>query len=380
MSFADDDPRSVYVHVPFCVHRCGYCDFTLVAGKDHLADSYLKALAIELNTVRDRPRLETLFLGGGTPTQLSDDNLASLLRLLHETFEFAADIEFSTEANPIGFSPSKLALLKDAGCNRISLGVQSFDADMLSTLERDHRLDDITRCIEMVKSQIENFSLDLIFAVPGQSLDLWNHTLKTAVDFEPQHLSTYGLTFEKGTSFWSRREKGTIDQADEETERAMFASAMSYLASAGYEQYEISSFARPGFRCRHNQVYWSGDPYWGFGPGAASFINGHRLLNHRSVTTWLKKTLAGDNAIAEDEELSNEDRARELLVLALRRTTGVNATDFKQRSGFIVEELVGNSIKKLIKDELVEKTNAGYRLTLKGRFVADSVAAELLVE
>ena len=380
MSFADDDPRSVYVHVPFCVHRCGYCDFTLVAGKDHLADSYLKALAIELNTVRDRPRLETLFLGGGTPTQLSDDNLASLLRLLHETFEFATDIEFSTEANPIGFSPSKLALLKDAGCNRISLGVQSFDADMLSTLERDHRLDDITRCIEMVKSQIENFSLDLIFAVPGQSLDLWNHTLKTAVDFEPRHLSTYGLTFEKGTSFWSRREKGTIDQADEETERAMFASAMSYLASAGYEQYEISSFARPGFRCRHNQVYWSGDPYWGFGPGAASFINGHRLLNHRSVTTWLKKTLAGDNAIAEDEELSNEDRARELLVLALRRTTGVNATDFKQRSGFIVEELVGNSIKKLIKDELVEKTNAGYRLTLKGRFVADSVAAELLVE
>ena len=373
-----EPPASVYIHVPFCVHRCGYCDFTLVAGKDHLADSYLEALAIELQSIPARPLIKTLFLGGGTPTQLSETHLQKLLRLIEATFEFDPEIEFSTEANPIGFTNKKLTFLQAAGCNRISLGVQSFDPDVLTTLERDHRLDDIRRCVEMVKSKINNLSLDLIFAVPGQSPELWDQTLRTAIEFEPQHLSTYGLTFEKGTAFWTRREHGTITQLDDETERAMYASAMSTLAAAQYEQYEISNFAKPGFRCVHNQVYWSGAAYWGFGPGAASFVNGHRLLNHRSVTSWLKKALAGDSVVAEDEVLSPDDRARELLVLSLRRNDGVNNVEFETRSGLSIESLAGASISKLIRNGLIEPTSDGYRLTTNGRFLADTVAGELL--
>jgi oxygen-independent coproporphyrinogen III oxidase len=378
-SLFSDLPSSVYVHVPFCVHRCGYCDFTLVAGKDHLADSYLDALELELRAISSRPTIKTLFVGGGTPTQVTEERLSQLLRLLENSFEFDSNIEFSVEANPIGFTPEKLKVLKDAGCNRISLGVQSFDADVLATLERDHRLEDINCCVEMVRSEIDNISLDLIFAVPGQSSELWNQTLQTAIDLAPQHLSTYGLTFEKGTSFWTRREHGALEQLGDEDERAMYASAMSKLESADFQQYEISSFARPGYKCEHNQVYWGGAAYWGFGPGAASFLRGHRILNHRSVTTWLKKTLAGKSAVSEDELLSVEDRARELLVLSLRRIAGVDKSEFEQRTGMTIESLAAESIEQLANDGLIEPTETGYRLTMNGRFLADTVAGELLV-
>jgi oxygen-independent coproporphyrinogen-3 oxidase len=349
-----------------------------VAGKDHLADSYLKALAIEFETIPDKPLIKTLFLGGGTPTQLSASHLDQLITLTENTFEFDAEIEFSTEANPIGFTPEKLGLLKNAGCNRISLGVQSFDPAVLKTLERDHQLVDIKRCIDMVQSRIENLSLDLIFAVPGQTLALWNETLQVAIEFQPKHLSTYGLTFEKGTSFWSRRERGTLHQVGDDLERSMYALAMSMLEAVHFEQYEISSFAKPGYRCIHNQVYWNGAPYWGFGPGAASFINKHRLLNHRSVTTWIKKTLAGESAVMEDEVLTPEDRARELLVLSMRRIAGVDSAEFEDRSGFDIKSLAENQISKLSQRGLVESTATGYRLTIEGRFLADTVAGELL--
>ena len=341
---------------------------------------YLRAIEIELSRVEGRPRLETLFFGGGTPTHLPPDSLRALIELIRARFDFAPDLEFSVEGNPADLSDETLSVLFEARVNRLSLGAQSFDDAMLTTLERDHQADHIADCIERTRAGIPNISLDLIFAVPGQSLELWRQTLDQAIALQPTHLSTYGLTFEKGTAFWTRREHGELPQADEELEREMYAMAMDRLEAAGLAQYEISSFARAGFRCRHNQVYWNGGEFFGFGPGAASYLNGQRILNHRSVTTWLKRTLVGELAVGEVESLSPEDRARELLVLGLRQTDGIDPAEFAKRSGIEMRSLAGEAFHRLIKQKLIEETAGRIRLTREGRFLADSVAGELLVE
>jgi oxygen-independent coproporphyrinogen III oxidase len=382
-------PRSLYIHVPFCAHRCGYCDFTLVAGKDHLAEKYLDALTLEIDrklrrvdkpnsAAHPKPELDTVFFGGGTPTQLSAQQLERLCGIVHDRFELTPKTEFSVEANPARMTDDRIAVLADAGVNRISLGVQSFDDATLTMLERDHRRADVFDCVDRIRKGIDNISLDLIFAVPGQSLALWETTLQSAIDLSPTHLSTYGLTFEKGTAFWTRREKGELPQAAEDLERQMYEVAMSELAAHNYDQYEISSFARPGFRCRHNQIYWSGKTYFGFGPGAASLMNDERRQNHRSVTTWINKVLAGESAIGEVEELDPESFARELLVLSLRTNDGVTRQTFHKQTGLDIANLAGESINRLMDQGLIQEVDSTIRLTYEGRFLADTVAGELL--
>ena len=384
-----NQPRSLYIHVPFCAHRCGYCDFTLVAGKDHLADKYLDALTVEIDrelrsldkaesTTQSKPELDTVFFGGGTPTQLSAEQLERLCSIVHDRFQLTQSTEFSVEANPARMTDDKIAVLADAGVNRISLGVQSFNDATLAMLERDHRRADVIGCVDRIRKRIENISLDLIFAVPGQTLELWETTLQTAIELSPTHLSTYGLTFEKGTAFWTRREKGELPQACEDLERKMYDLAMERLAASDFHQYEISSFARPDFRSRHNQVYWTGQSYFGFGPGAASLINNERRQNHRSVTTWLKRILAGESAIGDVEKLDPESFARELLVLGLRTNDGVERAWFKETSNFDLDQLARESIRKLITQGLIEEANSTISLTQQGRFLADTVAGELL--
>ncbi len=372
------EPRAAYLHVPFCAHRCGYCDFTLVAGRDDLADDYLRALDIELRQL-ERPRdVETLFFGGGTPTHLAPDKLARLLKLAGEWFRLAPGYEFSVEANPFGVTDEKIKLLTDAGVNRISLGVQSFDAAVLKLLERDHRESDIVSAVDRVRRRIANVSFDLIFGVPGQSLDLWRETLRKAIALEPTHISTYGLTFEKGTAFWTRRTKGQLQQLPDELERQMYDVTMDDLASAGFAQYEISNFARENFRCRHNQTYWQALPYFGFGPGAARYLNGRRESNHRSTTTWLKRVLAGQSGIAMSEELTPEHRAREAIVLGLRQLDGVLRDRFREVTGFDLNVLSSPVIAKQVAAGNMEDFRDGIRFTRQGLFVADRVIVDFL--
>lgn len=372
-------PRAAYVHVPFCAHRCGYCDFTVIAGRDDLFGRYLAALQRELQRLGEPHEVDTLYIGGGTPTQLPADELARLLEMLLHWFPLAADGEFTVEANPSGLSARKIRILAQNGVNRLSLGVQSFDRAVLARLERDHRPEDIARVVERIRPHIDNIAFDLIFGVPGQSLEVWQHTLQCALRCEPRHISTYGLTYEKGTRFWSRRHKGELVPVGEELERDMYACAMDVLAAAGFEQYEISSFARPGFRCRHNEVYWRGEPFYGVGPGAARYVNGRRELNHRSVTTWMKRLLSGLSPTAEVEVLDEQERARELLVLRLRHADGIDRDDFRRRTGFAVEDLIGTEIERHRRSGLLEDDGRRIRLSRAGRFLADSVAADMLV-
>ena len=373
MAIAFPLPRAAYIHVPFCAHRCGYCNFTLVAGRDELVDAYVRAIALELAALGGPRELDTLFIGGGTPTHLPAAALGRLLTLLRETFVLAEGYEFSVEANPVDMTPSLASLLADHGVTRLSLGVQSFNADKLRSLERDHSGAVARRACEIALAAFPSVSLDLIFGVPGETREVWQADLAQAVAIRPQHVSTYGLTFERGTSFWSRLEHGAIARLDEELELAMYASAIDTLAAAGFEHYEVSNFARPGHRCRHNEAYWAGDGYYAAGPGAARYVNGRREMNHRSTTTWLKRVLAGQSPVAESETLAPDDRARERLVFGMRRLEGVQRDEFQFRTGCSVDALVAVPLARFVAAGLLQDDGQRVRLTREGLFVSDSI-------
>lgn len=366
-------PRSAYIHVPFCRHRCGYCNFTLVAGRDDLIGDYLNAIELELRSL-DTPReVDTLFFGGGTPTHLPADALQSLFTTVRHWFPLAPGGEFSVEANPADLSDGKIALLAAHGVNRLSLGGQSFNVAKLAILERDHDAEVIAQGIARARKRISSISLDLIFGTPGETLDVWRHDLETALALEPQHVSTYGLTFERGTPYWSRLLSGELARLDEEAERAMYALAIDTLAAAGFEHYEVSNFACPGERCRHNEAYWAGDGYYAVGPGAARYVDGRREMNHRSTTTYLKRVLAGESPVAESEALDPEDRAREMLVFGLRRLEGVDRERFVARTGFQVDDLIGQPLADLVSHGLLRDDGQRVQLTREGLYVSDAI-------
>ncbi|MCA8998731.1 MAG: radical SAM family heme chaperone HemW [Planctomycetaceae bacterium] len=373
-------PRSAYVHVPFCVHRCGYCDFTVIANRDDLIGRYLHALELELRQTLQQPtELDTLFIGGGTPSYLPPEELERLFELLSTWFPVTPGAEVSVECNPDGFTRDHMQVLHAAGVNRISLGVQSFTPEHLLTLERQHSPGAVALVVEQLREVgFANISVDLIYAVPGQSLAEWRETLERAVDLRPEHVSTYGLTFEKGTSFWTRRLRGGITPADEELERDMYALAMEYLPPQGFEQYELSNFARSGFACRHNQVYWNQRPYFGIGPGAAALIDGVRIANHRSVTTWIQRLEQGDSPVQDREELDPELAAREAVMLGLRQVSGISPVRFRIRHGVEVRDLASEAYDHFVEAGWLEVVHGRLRLTVAGRFVADTVVAEFL--
>lgn len=371
-------PRAAYVHVPFCVHRCGYCDFTVVAGRDDLIDVYLDALETELSRLESPRPVDTLFLGGGTPTYLPVASLGRLLDLVSAWFPLSEGGEFSVEANPLGLDDDKLALLADRGVNRVSLGVQSFDAAALRLLERDHSSELARDRVLAARERFPECSLDLIFGVPGQSRDDWQATLETAVSLGPTHISAYGLTFERGTAFWGRRLRGELHQVGDDLERAQYELAMELLPARGYPQYELSNYARPGHESRHNAVYWAGGAYFGAGPGAARYVGGVRETNHRSTTTWIREVRSGRKPLSSSETLSPEERARETLMLGLRRTAGVSRSAFQCQTGYELDALAGRTIAHGVSHGLVEDDGSRITLTRAGRCVADSVIAEML--
>ncbi len=393
-------PRAAYIHVPFCRHRCGYCNFTLVAGRDDLIGDYLRAVELELSALQTPREVETLYFGGGTPSHLSCQQFRTLATTVLKWFPSAADkpsppgrgqgeetlrhthspasFEWTVESNPVDVTPEWIELLAGLGVNRISLGGQSFNSKKLKLLERDHSGADIERAARLIQQAGMQVVFDLIFAAPGETLAEWQADLEAALALEPDHFSVYGLTIERGTAFWSRRQQGTLSEVDEESQRAMYAYAIDRLVAAGYEHYEVSNFARPGCRSRHNQVYWSGEGYYAAGPGAARYVNGVRETNHRSTTTYLKHVLAGESPVAEREQLTPEARARELLVFSLRRIAGISRTDFRERTGYETDRLVGPQLKKFVGLQLLDDNGETIRLTREGLFVSDAMWPELL--
>ena len=371
-------PRAVYIHVPFCFHRCGYCDFTLVAQKDDLIPSYLTALQHELATIKQVYEVDTIFIGGGTPTHLNVQQLEQLITLIRDKFVLAEEGEFSLEGNPDGLSDETLTAVAELGVNRLSLGVQSFNAEILHTLERHHSPEVAIDVIHRAAKIIDNVSLDLIFGVPGQTMDMWNESIDVAETLRLRHVSTYGLTFEKGTDFFRRQKLGQLLPAADELEREMYAVAMQRFSESGFQHYEISNFAQPGFECRHNMVYWAAQEYFAFGPGAARYINGQRSTNARSVTRWVNSWLKHQPALQDSETLDEASKISEAVFLGLRRIGGINLSEFETTHGVDLRQSHAAAFEANVANGLLEVVDNKLRLTAEGRFVADSVVVDFL--
>jgi oxygen-independent coproporphyrinogen-3 oxidase len=364
--------------VPFCRHRCGYCNFTLVAGRDDLIGDYLRAVERELRRLETPREVDTLYFGGGTPTQLDPVQFRQLSDTVLSWHPLAEGYEWTVEANPADVNEPMIETLATLGVTRLSLGGQSLQADKLRLLERDHKVADIERAVTLARDARLQVALDLMFAVPGENIAQWSADLEAALSLAPDHVSTYGLTFERGTAFWRRRLRGELAEVDERLQRDMYMLAIDRLTAAGFEHYEVSNFAQPGCRSRHNETYWSGDGYFAAGPGAARYVDSVRETNHRSTTTYLKRVLAGHSPVAEREQLSPEARARELLVFGLRRMEGTTRRDFSERTAYEIDELVAAPLRKFVDLGLLADDGERIRLTREGLFVSDAMWPEML--
>lgn len=382
--FAWPQPTSLYIHVPFCRHRCGYCNFSVIAGRDSLIDRFLSAIDWELsqiaNQVQNAPPLKTIYLGGGTPTHLSLSQLQLLFSSIRRHCLIDAEAEFSVEANPEDIDEAKVRLLVDLGINRISLGVQSFQPEKLKVLERTHDHEIAKHAIETCSSVIPNVSLDLIFGAPGESLESWLHDLETAFDLPITHLSTYALTFEKGTTFWNGQQRGLVEPVTEEVDLAMYQAVRQMAASHGWKQYEVSNFAKPGSLCRHNLAYWHGRGWYAAGPGSARFLNGKREVNHRSTTTYLKRIAAGRSPTVDSESISLVQYACERAAFGVRMLDGVNLHEIELETGVDLAQLRDVNLAFCLQQGWIEIHSRVVRLTEAGLLMADIVASAFLVE
>ncbi len=349
-----------------------------MAGRDDLIEPLLEALTTELSWLNTPRKVDTLYFGGGTPTHLGPADLDRLCRLALRWHPLAAGYEWTVEANPEDVDAARLEVLAQHGVNRISLGAQSFRAEKLLFLERSHHAEQIQRAVELVRDAGMRVAIDLIFAVPGETLPQWQADLEAALAISPEHISTYGLTFEIGTPFWGRLERREMDAVDEELERDMYLAAIDRLTRAGFEHYEVSNFSQAGHRSRHNETYWSGSGFFAAGPGASRYVDGVRETNHRSTTTYLRRVLAGESPVAERECLDPERRAREFLVFALRRLEGISRDSFFENTGKQLDRLVGNELALFVAVGLLSDDGHTVRLTREGLLISDSLWPELL--
>ncbi|MGP6192519.1 MAG: radical SAM family heme chaperone HemW [Vulcanimicrobiaceae bacterium] len=369
------DAGGVYVHLPFCPYICPYCDFAKWPRRKSSAQRYLAALACE---IEDAPpfRGQTLFLGGGTPNTYEPVEIARLTELLRGRFALPPGAEATIEMNPDPPLCEGFASYREAGINRVSFGVQSFAAPELATLGRRHSAGDVAEAMRRARAAgIANVSLDLIFGVPGQSVASWRATLQAALALEPEHLSTYGLTIEEGTRFaaWYAREPSAFVSNDLEAE--LYGLAIDALTAAGYEHYEISNFARPGFRSDHNANYWANGDYLGLGVGAASYRGGVRSVQVRDLQQYCEAALGRLPIPGESERLEGPKRTGEAVMLSLRTAEGVDTGAFRERYGIDFQSYYAPVLAEMTSAGMLETAGVRVRLTRRGRFVANDVCA-----
>jgi oxygen-independent coproporphyrinogen-3 oxidase len=391
---------ALYVHVPFCASRCNYCDFTSEVHSRSRVRLYLDALAREAERaphVGSPPT--TAYVGGGTPTSPGDKEITELFGILKNSFDLSRVKEWTVEANPGTVDEKRLALLRELGADRLSLGTQSFREDFLRLLGRRHSVEESERAVRAARATgFGNVSLDLIFAMPKQTLEDVKSDVARAIDLGPDHVSLYGLTYEPGTKLHRMRAAGDVAPPDEELEREMYLEIIDDLFAAGYEQYEISNFAKPGFESRHNLVYWQGGlvameekggerssrvvEYVGLGPSAASLIGGERRRNLRDLGLYASCLARGEDPVEERERLEPERSARETLMLALRTRRGVDPIAFERHTGFALDALMGEAGDRLFDGGWLERTGAKgderIRLSRRALPVADAVLAEII--
>jgi len=381
------EPAGLYIHVPFCLRKCPYCDFFSTTDLS-LRHNFVRALLQEMKMTRNHGlHFDTLYIGGGTPSILSVRAVDQILETAHMAFGILDGAEITLEANPGTVDLRRLKRYRLSGINRINIGVQSFQEENLRFLGRIHSQQDARRAIrESGKSGIENIGLDVIYGIPGQSKKSWIDDLKQAVAFEPNHLSCYMLTFEPGTPLEKDRQMGRVSPADESHTAELFETTVAFLENAGYAQYEISNFARSFSnrskinRSRHNQKYWSLIPYIGLGPSAHSFLEPVRWWNHRSVRKYIDELSEGRLPIDEKEQLKDSQRIIEAIYLGLRKTEGIDVNHFDTKFGVRFHDLFGKTVSDLTERGLMEADQYRCALSGKGMLLLDSIAAAFVCQ
>ncbi|MBO8128539.1 MAG: radical SAM family heme chaperone HemW [Peptococcaceae bacterium] len=374
----------IYVHVPFCVRKCYYCDFVSYPFDRVDVDLYLRALPLEI-TMRvpeltaSQREAATVFFGGGTPSTIPGHLLAKVLDTIREHFTLLQDAEITMEANPKTLEVEKMAALRRAGVNRISLGFQAAQDHILERLGRTHKLQDVYEAVKMVRDAgFDNMNLDLIYGIPGQTMDEWHVTLETALSFFPEHVACYGLEIVPKTPLGQAVAKGDLNPCPEELQVEMYYLARNILREAGFEHYELSNFARPGRASRHNLGYWHNEEYCGFGPAAHSYLNGCRMANEKDVLLYAEKLYTGKLPVVERECLDLRTQMAETMFLGLRLLKGVSKNDFRTRFGVDVYDIYKDEITRLQGEGLLEGTGDYLRLTEKALPIANEVFQRFL--
>ncbi len=375
----------IYIHFPFCLSKCSYCDFYSIPHQPDLAEEYGNALLREIERIANRQEWGTatsIYLGGGTPSLMSPAQIRKLFAHIRKFFSVAADCEITMEANPETVSLDRLKAGCEAGVNRISLGVQSFNDSELRLLGRIHSRDAVYRSVEnAVKAGIFNYGLDLIYGIPGQDLPGWKHNLQEAVSLAPAHLSCYLLQMEETVPLALRLQKGELSALPEEDEADMYYAAVSCLEHAGYQHYEISNFCRPEAACRHNLNYWEAGDYLGIGAGAVSFRGGVRYRNLPEIRQYIRSLLYQDRDPPREvmeSLISKEQLGCDAMIMGLRMTQGVNADEFEKRFGLQPLTVFAAALQQSREEGLLEYDHPWLRLTRRGYFLSNRVFVRLL--
>ncbi len=381
------ETASLYLHIPFCHTRCHYCDFNTYAGLLPLREPYVKALLSEIALAGKMAqhadgtprRSRTMFFGGGTPSLLSVSQITRLLDACFKAFVIDKDAEITMEANPGTLDQEQLAGIRAVGVNRLSMGAQSFDAELLKTLGRIHSPEEITQAVQYARAVgFTSINVDFMFGLPGQTMQHWRETLDQALDLRPEHLSLYSLIIEEGTPFYSWTHEGRITPGDEDLCADMYEYADERLQAAGYENYEISNWALPGHHSRHNLTYWQNLPYIGMGAGAYSTFGGRRFSNIREPLDYIKTLKSGHLPEAESEMVEREQEMSETSFLALRTSIGLHLPTFEQRFSQPFAQFVGDRLRPVEEAGLLEQEDDWLRLSKRGRLLGNEVFLRLL--
>ena len=373
----------IYIHIPFCKRKCIYCDFYSLACSLQVMDHYVAAVVKEarLRSGELKNAVNTLYVGGGTPSLLSTDHLRTLIDGLSNVFNLSKLQEFTIEVNPDDVTSETMSVYQSLSVNRVSMGVQSFDEKDLHFINRRHSSQQAIETVEIIRnSGVNNVSIDLIYGIPGQTLDTWMHNVQQAIALGVQHISAYCLSYEEGTPLWHMRERGEVQEVDEETTVRMYEVLVERLRKAGYLHYEISNFALPGFESKHNSSYWDGTPYLGLGAAAHSYDGGAvRSYNPADIDGYMK-CLDLDMLPCEREQLSPVEQYDEMVMLALRTSHGLDLSRLNRRFGHAESEAFKTKAQRFVECGLLVCENGVYRLSQKGVMVSNAVISDLFAD
>ena len=372
-------PLELYVHIPFCVRKCQYCDFLSGPSDEETKDRYIEALLKEIRAAEHTEDYEivSVFIGGGTPSALKAEAIASIMRTLQEQFFFCEDAEVTIEANPGTVDLEKLTIYRNVGINRLSLGLQSTDAEELKLLGRIHSYEEFLKSYEWArKAGFSNINIDLMFAIPGQTGEAWRQHLYQVAELNPEHISAYSLIIEEGTPFAEQN----LDLPDEDTEYQMYEDTAEILERYGYRQYEISNYAKQGYMCRHNAGYWQRLEYLGFGLGASSLYGGMRFSNTHQMQEYLKESRNPDQIRKDVTVLSRNERIEEFMFLGLRMTEGISEKNFEENFDVRLMDVYGDILQKYEETGFMEHIETKWRLTRKGIHVSNHILADFLLD